>query len=55
MEHPEVPLEHTEEEMRHHAEHSQEHWVMGVALTAAVLAVLAAITGSWRSIRRTSR
>jgi sensor domain CHASE-containing protein len=44
MEAPEVPLERTQEDMHHHAEASRERWVMGVALTAAVLAVLAAIS-----------
>ena len=41
---PEVPLEHAHETLEHHAEHSSEPWVMGVALTAAVLAALAAVT-----------
>ncbi|MGO8749999.1 MAG: DUF4337 domain-containing protein [Thermoguttaceae bacterium] len=44
MESPEVPIEQTQEDLHHHAEHSHEPWIMGVALTAAVLAVLAAIT-----------
>jgi hypothetical protein len=44
METPEVPLEHAHEEMAHHAHESGEPWIMGVALTAALLAVLAAIT-----------
>jgi hypothetical protein len=41
---PEVPLEHAHETIEHHAEHASEPWVMGVALTAAVLAALAAVT-----------
>ena len=41
---PEVPLEHAHETIEHHAEHSTEPWIMGVALTAAVLAAMAAIT-----------
>ncbi len=44
METPEVPLEHASEEMIHHAHESGDPWIMGVALTAALLAVLAAIT-----------
>jgi hypothetical protein len=41
---PEVPLEQAQEEIAHHAHESAERWIMGVALTAAVLAGLAAIT-----------
>jgi hypothetical protein len=41
---PEVPLEHAHETIEHHAEHSSEPWIMGVALTAAVLAAMAAVT-----------
>ena len=41
----ESPTEHSEEELHHHAEHSREKWVGWVALTAAFLAALAAITG----------
>ena len=44
MERPEVPLEQAQEEIVHHAHHATEKWIMGVALTAAFLAVLAAIT-----------
>ena len=44
METPEVPLEHAHETMEHHAHASTEPWVMGVALTAAVLAAMAAVT-----------
>jgi hypothetical protein len=44
MEHPEVPLEQSQEEIAHHAHHATEKWILGVALTAAFLAVLAAIT-----------
>jgi hypothetical protein len=44
MEQPEVPLEQTQEDIVHHAHGSTEKWVLGVALTAAFLAVLAAIT-----------
>ncbi len=43
MEDPEVPLEQVHEELQHHAQHG-EKWTLGVALTAAVLAGLAAIT-----------
>jgi hypothetical protein len=44
MERPEVPLEQAQEEIAHHAHHATEKWILGVALTAAFLAVLAAIT-----------
>jgi hypothetical protein len=44
MERPEVPLEQSQEEIADHAHHATEKWIMGVALTAAFLAVLAAIT-----------
>jgi hypothetical protein len=44
MERPEVPLEQAQEEIAHHADHATEKWILGVALTAAFLAVLAAIT-----------
>ncbi len=44
MEHPEVPLEQSQEEIAHHARQAAEKWILGVALTAALLAVLAAIT-----------
>ena len=45
MEEAEVPLEHLHEEIHHHAEHSGEKWISWVALSTAILAVLAAITG----------
>ena len=41
---PEVPLEHAHETIEHHAHGTTEPWVMGVALTAAILAALAAVT-----------
>jgi hypothetical protein len=44
MEHPEVPLEQSQENILHHAHVAPESWIMGVALTAALLAVIAAIT-----------
>lgn len=44
MEGPEVPLEHLHEEIHHRAEHG-ESWISGVALSTAILAVLAAIAG----------
>jgi pyruvate/2-oxoglutarate dehydrogenase complex dihydrolipoamide acyltransferase (E2) component len=43
MEEADVPLEQLHEEIQHHAEHSGEKWISGVALSTAVLAVLAAI------------
>src|SRR6478752_4632719 len=45
MEEAEVPLEHLHEEIHHHAEHGGAPWISGVALSTAILAVLAAITG----------
>src|ERR1700675_3651141 len=43
MEDPEVPTEHLHEEMHHHAEHTREKWVLGVALSSALLAGFAAV------------
>jgi heme/copper-type cytochrome/quinol oxidase subunit 4 len=43
MEEPEVPTEHLHEHMEHHAKHSGERWIMGVALSSALLAALAAV------------
>ena len=45
MEEAEVPLEHLHEHIHHHAEHGGAAWINGVALSTAILAVLAAITG----------
>lgn len=45
MEEAEVPLEHLQEETHHSAEHSGEAWISWVALSTAILAVLAAIAG----------
>ena len=45
MEEAEVPLESLHEEIHHHAEHGGPPWISGVALSTAILAVLAAITG----------
>jgi hypothetical protein len=45
MEGPEVPLEHLHEEIHHHAQHSGAPWISWVALSTAILAVLAAIAG----------
>jgi hypothetical protein len=44
MEEIEVPTEHLHEHMEHHAEESKEKWVLGVALTSAFLAALAAVS-----------
>ncbi|MDB6109768.1 MAG: hypothetical protein JWR69_1518 [Pedosphaera sp.] len=43
MEEPEVPTEHLEEKIHHEAEHSGKRWVLGVALSSALLASLAAV------------
>ena len=45
MEEAEVPLEHLQEQVHHKAEHSGETWISWVALSTAILAVLAAIAG----------
>ena len=45
MEEAEVPLEHLHEEIHHQAEHGGEKWISWVALSTALLAVLAAIAG----------
>jgi Domain of unknown function (DUF4337) len=45
MEESEVPLEHLHEHVKETAEHSGEAWISWVALSTAILAVLAAIAG----------
>jgi hypothetical protein len=45
VEEAEVPLEGLQEHVHHSAEHSSERWISGVALSTAILAVLAAIAG----------
>ena len=45
MEEAEVPLEHLHEQVKESAEHSREAWISWVALSTAILAVLAAIVG----------
>lgn len=45
MEETEVPLEQLHEEIHHRAEHATERWIAWVALSTAILAVLAAIAG----------
>jgi Domain of unknown function (DUF4337) len=45
VEEAEVPLEHLHEEIHHHAEHDSARWISWVALSTALLAVLAAIAG----------
>ena len=45
MEESEVPLEHLHEHVKDSAEHSGDPWISWVALSTAVLAVLAAIAG----------
>lgn len=45
MERPEVPLEQSQEHINHHAQHESEgkKWVLGVALSSAIFAALAAV------------
>jgi hypothetical protein len=45
MEEAEVPLESVQEHIHHSAKHTSERWISWVALSTAILAVLAAITG----------
>src|SRR5438445_666097 len=45
MEEAEVPLENLHEQVQESAEHSREAWISWVALSTAILAVLAAIAG----------
>jgi hypothetical protein len=45
MEEAEVPLEHLHEQVKETAEHSGDRWLSWVALSTAILAVLAAIAG----------
>src|SRR5262249_33669844 len=45
MEESEVPLEHLHEHVKESAEHSGSVWISWVALSTAILAVLAAIAG----------
>src|SRR6266403_3802351 len=45
MEEAEVPREHLQEQVHHSAEHSGATWISWVALSTAVIAVLAAIAG----------
>ena len=45
MEEAEIPLEHLHEEIHHHAQHGPARWISWVALSTAILAVLAAIAG----------
>lgn len=44
MEEAEIPTEHLQEEIHHHAQGAAQSWIMGVALTSALLAVLAAVS-----------
>ena len=43
MEEPEIPTEHLQEHMEHAAKHGGERWTLGVALSSALLAALAAV------------
>ncbi|MEP7015491.1 MAG: DUF4337 domain-containing protein [Verrucomicrobiota bacterium] len=45
MEETEVPLEHLQEAVHHSAHHDSEGWISWVALSTAIFAVLAAISG----------
>ena len=43
MEDPEVPLESSQEHIQEHAEHAEKRWILGVALSSALFAALAAV------------
>jgi hypothetical protein len=43
MEAPDVPLENTQEHIKEHARESEERWILGVALSTAILAAFAAV------------
>ncbi|HEX4086776.1 MAG TPA: DUF4337 domain-containing protein [Chthoniobacteraceae bacterium] len=43
MESPEVPLEKTQDHINEHAREAEEKWVLGVAVSTAILAAVAAI------------
>ena len=43
MEEPEIDTEHLQEEIHHHASQERERWTLGVALSSALLASLAAV------------
>ena len=45
MEQPEIPLEHLQEHVEQHAHTSRERWASWVALSTAILAAFAAVTG----------
>jgi len=54
MPHEPQGIEHVQEEIQHHAAHdAHEKWVAGAALTAAILAALAAITGALAGVHLT--
>ena len=59
MEEPEVPLEHLHEHVKESAKHTGEAWISGVALSTAILAVLAAIasllSGEYANIEASSQ
>jgi len=44
MEEPEVPTEHLHEDIEHSVSHGAEKWILGVALTCALLAAMAAVS-----------
>ncbi len=43
MEAPDVPLENTQDHIKEHAHESREKWILGVALSTAILAAIAAV------------
>jgi hypothetical protein len=54
MSHEPQGIEHVQEEIQHHATHGEhDRWVAGAALTAAILAALAAITSALAGVHLT--
>jgi hypothetical protein len=43
MEAPDVPLEETQDHIKEHAAESRERWIMGVAVSTAIFAAIAAV------------
>jgi len=43
MEAPDVPLDETQEHIKEHARENREKWILGVAVTTAILAAMAAV------------
>ena len=53
MEEAEIPMEHLHEQIHKHAEHGIAQWISWVALSTAILAVVAALGACFREVTRT--